>query len=51
MFDGLISVQVLSFEVYWGTNNLLSNQYEFIPGWPSMFREEIWGVRWTLLEY
>ncbi len=47
-FNGMISAKVLSFEVYFGYNNFLSNLYEFQPGYPSMFREEFWGVRWTL---
>ncbi len=46
--NALLSVKVISFEIYIGNINILSNQYEFQPGYPSMFREEIWGVRWTL---
>ena len=50
IFDGLISARVFRFEVYWGTNNLRDGYYEWIPGFPIMHRDEIWGVRWLLFE-
>ncbi len=48
--NGLISIKIMNFEFYWGTNNIFSNLYEYQPGYASMFREEIWGVRWNLLD-
>ncbi|MDP8206918.1 MAG: Plug domain-containing protein [Candidatus Electryonea clarkiae] len=46
--DGMIAAKIMDFEVYWGTNNIFSHLYDYQPGNPSMFREEVWGVRWIL---
>jgi len=49
-WDGLIHARIFNFEVYWGTNNITSRRYEFLPSYPAMHRDEIWGVRWILFD-
>ena len=34
------------FTLYWGNENIFSRQYELIPGYKMMHREEIWGINW-----
>lgn len=46
--EGILSARISSFEIYWGTRNLFNRTYQFLPGFTSMHRDEIWGVRWIL---
>ncbi len=46
--DYHIAARVLSFELFWGIRNQFSERYEYIPEYPSLYREEYWGVRWVL---
>jgi hypothetical protein len=47
-YELLFNAKIFDFEAYYGTRNLLSTAYEFIPGYSNLHREEIWGVRWIL---
>jgi len=49
-YELLLNAKIFSFEAYFGTRNLMSSSYDFIPGYPNLHREEIWGVRWVLFE-
>ncbi|MBC8277328.1 MAG: ECF transporter S component [FCB group bacterium] len=35
------------FTLFWGNENIFSRQYELIPGYRMMHREEIWGINWV----
>jgi hypothetical protein len=45
-----ISATIKNVTLYWGMNNLLSEDYELLGGYPMVRREEVYGVRWNFLE-
>lgn len=49
ILDALLRMRIMSFEVFWGTNNFNDEYYEYIHGYPNMHRDEIWGVRWLMI--
>ncbi len=49
MIDGLINARISKFELYWGANNWFSEHYAMQVGYPSMHRDEVFGVRWFFL--
>ena len=34
------------FTLFWGNENIFARQYEIIPGYKMIHREEVWGVNW-----
>ncbi|MDK9700447.1 MAG: hypothetical protein OEM52_09915 [bacterium] len=46
--DLLLSVQIYSLRINWGATNFFGENYEELPGFQAMHREEVWGIRWTL---
>ncbi len=42
-----VTFQVGNFMLFWGNENILSREYEIIPGYRMMHREEVWGVNWV----
>lgn len=46
--DLLLSVRIYSLRINWGIANLGRANYEELPGYPAMHREEVWGVHWIL---
>lgn|GEM_PF-1504989 len=38
------------FTLFWGNENIFSRQYELVPGYMMIHREEVWGVNWVFWE-
>ncbi|HEX03628.1 MAG TPA: hypothetical protein ENH10_00520 [Bacteroidetes bacterium] len=49
-YDAILNFKVFNFEAYYGTRNVMGAPYQFIPSFPNMHRDEIWGVRWVLFD-
>lgn len=50
MYEGLFNAKIFHFEAYYGVRNAFSAGYDYVPGYPNMHRDEIWGVRWVLFK-
>lgn len=37
---------IKDFTIFWGNENIFSKEYELVPGYYMMHREEVWGVKW-----
>jgi len=42
-----IIFNVSDFSIFWGNENIFSKEYEVVPGYPMIHREEVWGVNWV----
>ena len=38
---------IKDFTLFWGNENIFAQQYEIIPGYKMIHREEVWGVHWV----
>ena len=45
-----ISATIKDVTMFWGMNNLLSEEYELLGGFPMIHREEVYGIRWNFLD-
>jgi hypothetical protein len=45
-----ISATIRDFTIFWGMNNVYSEKYQLLGGFPLIHREEIYGVRWNFLD-
>jgi hypothetical protein len=45
--NGRISARILGAFLFWGVNNLFSQDYQLLPGHLMMHKEEVWGVAWS----
>lgn len=41
-----VTFNVANFTLFWGNENIFSKEYEIIPGYPMIHREEVWGINW-----
>jgi hypothetical protein len=41
-----VSGRIKGFEIYWGTENIGANHYEYVPGFLMIRKEEYWGFNW-----
>lgn len=48
--DLKLSFRISRFTLYYALHNLNSYQYELVPGYRMMHKEEYWGVHWLLLD-
>ncbi len=44
-----IGARLYGFHIYWGINNILDEDYELVPGFPMMHKEEILGISWNFI--
>ncbi|MCX6640075.1 MAG: TonB-dependent receptor [bacterium] len=42
-----ISARLYGVQIFWGVNNILDRNYELLPGFTMMHKEEVWGVSWN----
>jgi len=42
----LLLYSIGDFTFFWGNENIFSRQYEIIPGYEMIHREEVWGINW-----
>jgi hypothetical protein len=49
IISGRISARIYGFHIYWGLNNIFSKEYELLPGFLAMHKEEVWGLSWDFL--
>ncbi len=47
ILNARISAELLGVHLFWGVNNIFREQYELLPGYPMMHKEEVWGVTWN----
>jgi len=47
--SGRISARIYGFHIYWGVNNIFSIDYELLPGYLAMHKEELWGLSWNFI--
>lgn len=45
--NGRISAYLLGAHLFWGINNIFSQDYMLYPGHGMMHKEEVWGVAWN----
>jgi outer membrane cobalamin receptor len=45
-----ITATIREFTIFWGMNNVFSERYRLVGGYPMIHREEIYGVRWNFLD-
>ncbi len=50
ILSGRISARIYGFYIYWGVNNILSLDYELLPGYEAMHKEEVWGLSWNFID-
>ncbi|MCB2200685.1 hypothetical protein KQI63_14865 [bacterium] len=48
ILNGLATMKINKFELYYGAQNLLKTQYVLFDNYPFMHRSDIWGVRWIM---
>ncbi len=50
VISGRISARLYGFRVYWGIDNMFDEEYEFLPGYLAMHKEEVWGISWNFID-
>lgn len=48
ILNGLATMKIEKFEIYYGAQNLLKTQYTLFNNYPYMHRSDIWGIRWIM---
>jgi hypothetical protein len=49
ILSGRINARLYGFQIYWGLNNIFGRDYELLPGFRAMHKEEVWGLAWTFV--
>jgi uncharacterized membrane protein len=50
VFNFRISATIKDVTLFWGMNNMASERYQLLGGYPMIHREDIFGVRWNFLD-
>lgn len=49
ILNARIGARLYGFYIFWGINNITDKDYELLPGFPMMHKEEILGISWNFV--